>query len=317
MEYRHVCGYEVSRLGLGTVQFGVDYGVNNPSGRVPPEEVRRILEVALEQGCNFLDTSRIYGASEDVLGATLREMGAQDSFVVCTKLDLPENFAELPDPALAEATKACVYTSIEALQLDSVPFYLTHRAEYKHHRDGIIWQYLKNLRDEGVLRHLGASVGTGPEEALQYLADPSVEMMQIPFNALDTRWTRSGVLDAAREKGVGVVTRSCYLQGLLLMGANRIPAKLGYARDSVERLESLASELGVPVKELAFRYVFSTPEVHTTVLGVDSEQQFRENLALAERPALPEAVVHRIRDAFAVVPDAVVNPALWPTDSPE
>jgi uncharacterized protein len=316
VEYRRICELDVSRLGLGTVQFGVDYGVNNPSGRVPPEEVRLILETALQRGCNFLDTSRVYGASEEVLGATMQELGANDSFVVCTKLDLPESFGELPDSALLQATKECVYTSLEALKQDSIPFYLTHRAEYKHHRGGIVWNCLKGLQDEGVVQHLGASVGTGPEEAQQYLADPSVEMLQIPFNALDSRWVRSGVLDDARKKGVGVVTRSCYLQGLVLMGANRVPKRLGYARVYVERLESLSAELGMPLKELALRYVFSTPEVHTTVMGVDSAEQFLENLALAERPPLPAHVVRRVQEAFADVPDTVVNPALWPSGTP-
>jgi aryl-alcohol dehydrogenase-like predicted oxidoreductase len=317
VEYRRICGYDVSRLGLGTVQFGVDYGVNNPSGRVPRSEVRSILETALERGVSFLDTSRIYGASEEVLGTTMRELGAQDSSIVCTKLDLPEDYRELSDSALLQATKDCVHTSLNALKLDCIPFYLTHRAEYKHYRDGIIWHCLRELQDEGLLQHLGASVGTDPDEARQYLADSSVEMLQIPYNALDTRWVRSGVLTEAQEKGVGVVTRSCYLQGLLLMGAHRVPRRLAYAREYVERLESLAAELSLPVKELAFRYVFSTSTVHTTVLGVDSTQQFRENLALAERPALPGDVVRRVQQAFADVPETVVNPALWPTESAE
>ncbi len=71
-----------SRLGLGTVQFGLDYGVANPDGRTPPEEVRRILDVAAANGIGLVDTASVYGESERILGEILP---AGDRFRIVTK----------------------------------------------------------------------------------------------------------------------------------------------------------------------------------------------------------------------------------------
>ncbi|MCK5155856.1 MAG: aldo/keto reductase, partial [Spirochaetales bacterium] len=99
-----VSSVEISRLGLGTVQFGFDYGINNTRGQVPYDEVCRMLIRASDQGINFLDTSRLYGSSESVLGKAIAEIGRE--FTVCTKLDLPKNYTELGEKEIRDAVNA-------------------------------------------------------------------------------------------------------------------------------------------------------------------------------------------------------------------
>ena len=94
MTYAQVGDYRISRVGLGTVQFGMDYGISNKTGQVRFADVVEIFETAREQGLNFIDTAPVYGNSEATIGRAIAEMGAPDEFVICTKLDLPPKAEE-------------------------------------------------------------------------------------------------------------------------------------------------------------------------------------------------------------------------------
>ena len=73
--------YRTSKLGLGTVQWGLNYGVSNIDGVTPPEEVKKILSYAKSCSIDVIDTAREYGDAENVLGEN-----DLSSFNLCTKL---------------------------------------------------------------------------------------------------------------------------------------------------------------------------------------------------------------------------------------
>jgi aryl-alcohol dehydrogenase-like predicted oxidoreductase len=311
MKYADFHGLRVSRLGLGTVQFGLDYGIANRSGRVSPQDVRRILEKARQEGINFLDTSRGYGTSEEVLGKTLADLGGRKDFLLCSKLDLPTEWQSLSDAALREAARVSLYTSLEKLGLDRLPFYLLHTYDYMTAREGLVWRFVQEETARGTVANAGVSIAKNPAEALACLEDPGVKAIQIPYNLFDDRWHREGVLSKAASKGAAVFTRSCYLQGLLVMDDRAAAAKLPRSAPYKEKLSALARELKLDPKELAFRYVFSTPGIASTVMGLDVPAQLEENLALYGAEPLAEAVVDRIRGEFPGVPENIVNPSFW------
>ena len=70
------------KLGIGTAQFGLDYGISNTSGKTSLKEVRSILKIATENGVDVLDTAYFYGDSESVIGRCLLE---QNRFRIITK----------------------------------------------------------------------------------------------------------------------------------------------------------------------------------------------------------------------------------------
>lgn len=306
----------VSRFGLGTVQFGMAYGIGNRLGQVPYGEVLQILQAAREAGVNFLDTARFYGSSEQTIGRALEELRLQEHFLVCSKLDLPSGYPQLSDAQLLEAARSSLQRSLEALRLERLPFYLLHTLDYKDFREGIVWRCVLEEQAKGTILHPGVSIARHPGEALAALRDRQVRAVQVPYNLLDARWHRAGVFQAAAGTGALVFSRSCYLQGLLLMppeeAARKVPAALPYLRE----LQELARTLGIPAKELALRYVFSTPEIASTVIGVDSPAQLRENLRLYQAARLSPGQMDAVRERFAAVPEQVVNPALWPVPDP-
>ena len=301
----------ISRLGIGTVQFGRDYGINNTLGRTPYEDVVGILRRALEAGVNYLDTARAYGGSESALGKAIEDLDGGDRFIICTKLDLPEGFEDQGSGWLIDATKESLQRSREALRLERIPILLLHRPEYRTTGGGVIWDSLIDQREKGLIGRLGASIVAGPAEARDCLEDANVEMLQIPYNAWDGRWERHGILDLAKERGVLLVGRSSYLQGLLLMNEERAQKEIPGAVAHLRAWWSLCEDLDIRPKDLALRYALSENRIATTIVGNDTLQQFGENLELAAQGPLPEATVRRVREVFGAVPDQIVNPALW------
>ena len=301
----------ISRLGIGTVQFGQAYGINNIRGQVPYEDVVGILTRALEAGVNYLDTARAYGDSENALGKAIRELGCEDKFIICTKLDLPEEFADQSPEWLAKATQTSLQGSREALGLEHIPILLLHRTAYRTAGEGVIWDYLIEQREKGFIGHLGVSVAAEPAEARECLEDPNVEIIQIPYNAWDGRWERRHIFELAMEREVLVVNRSSYLQGLLLMDEERAQEEIPAALSHLRAWWNLCEDMEICPKDLALRYTLSEDRITTTIVGNDTLQQFEENLELAAAGPLPEQILSRVREVFAAVPDQIVIPSLW------
>lgn len=296
-----------SRLGLGTVQFGQAYGINNTTGQVSFKEVCEILNLAHAYGITFLDTSRNYGNSEEVIGRAVREV--EKDFTICTKLDLPSNFRDLDDRSLIEEIDASVNGSLDALGLDAVPLYLLHNFDYYTWKDHLIWQVVQERRDQGLIQKLGISIGNGPHEAIEALDDKDVTALQIPYNILDQRWKQAGFFE--KKNNVTVITRSAYLQGLLLMDPKKAAEKVKDAVPFLKRFHELAESWDMSIKELAFSYVLGSSEVDVTIVGVDALSQLRENIELMQTPPLPDEARRVIEQEFSEVPVEVVNPSFW------
>ncbi|MFH1009191.1 MAG: aldo/keto reductase [Candidatus Latescibacterota bacterium] len=311
METRLFKDLKISRFGIGTVQFGFDYGINNKTGQVPYEEVLRIFETALANGVNFLDSSRLYGTSEQTIGKALKELGAKNDFLPCTKLDISHDYAERSDEAVRGEVSDSIHQSLESLGLDRLPIYLLHQPAHRTFRDGLIWECLKEAVREGTIGHLGVSIASGPSEAVECFRDPSVEALQIPYNVFDARWEKSGILSTAAERGIALISRSSYLKGLLLMEMDEVPDHVTESLCFKQSLNQLAAEAGLSVKEMALRYVFSVPDITSTIIGIDSSVQFEENLEIYEKEPLSDELIQRIKAAFWDIPEYVLNPFLW------
>ena len=106
---------------LGTVQFGLNYGIANTSGKPSLDEVKAIFKYAYEHNLTALDTSRAYGDSEEVIGKALTDLGLLDKFFIVTKIPVipadcdPEKFIE-----------QSLCKSRELLRLDTIPVALFH-----------------------------------------------------------------------------------------------------------------------------------------------------------------------------------------------
>jgi len=297
------------KLCLGTVQFGQCYGIKNERHRQPTqEECFGILDAAQAQGVAYLDTASIYGTSEQVLGAYgLAGKGLR----VCTKLR--------PDDTARSASEEAAFVVAEAraslarLRLPRVYGYLLHRAADME-RPGVM-DGLAQVRALGLAEHVGVSIYE-PEEALAVVRHPALDLIQIPYNALDQRLDRAGFFDeTAKRKAAGrpfeVFARSAFLQGLLLMDTHHLPENVRDAAPFVQRFQDIARAYGFSPTEAAMLYSLAHPGIDHIVFGVDTEEQLQANLKIAEKLNVFDTCAAALRGAFDDVPRKVVVPSLW------
>lgn len=299
-------GVPLSRLMLGTVQFGMIYGVANRTGQPAYQEVLAIVAAAIEGGVNGFDTAAAYGASEQVLGRALHELGVAERVAVVTKVR-PLGAEVLADAALASrAIEQSLAESRQRLRLDCLPVVLFHREA-----DAAYLHVLGELRDRGWLQQIGVSCDNRPGPAARFVAADNVSALQIPGNVLDRRHQRSGVFRAAAARGVAVFIRSVYLQGLLVMPADDIPANLRDVLPVRRQLAALAGDAGMSLAELACRYMLSQDGVTFVLTGVETVAQVRENLAIFGRGPLPGDLLAAIDAAVPELPESLLTPSMW------
>lgn len=279
----------MSRLILGTVQFGLDYGAAN-QGQVAVDTVAAILDQALQLGIDTLDTATAYGTSEAVLG----ELKAAARFRIITKL-APQ--LEQSRPLLDQFNER-----VERLAEppDTVLF---HRASDLLDNQGEQrWQQASQARDQGLCAKLGVSV-YHPAELEQLLDRYSLAVVQLPANWLDRRFLSPELLARLNQDGVEIHARSLLLQGVLVQPpAARAPYFDQFA--ALAAYDQWAARQELTPLACAMGLLHHYPQLQGVVGCVTPQQLVELDAALATWPAsapnLPAAA------------DELILPYLWP-----
>ncbi|MDD4050951.1 MAG: aldo/keto reductase [candidate division Zixibacteria bacterium] len=295
-------GPPLSRLGLGTAQFGMDYGIANKQGKTDIDEVRDILAASDENGMRVIDTAPAYGDSETVLGQALPR---QHRFRIVTKTPVfgTDNIASTYGDRLRRSFRE----SLARLGQKRIYGLLVHNAENLLSPGGEqLMDAMIALKTAGKVEKIGVSVYTaGQIDAI--LARYQIDLIQLPVNLFDQRLVRDGHLSELKKRGIEIHTRSTFLQGLLLMAPEDVPEHLETARPYLARLRQDAERGGISPQEAALGFVKSIAEINCVLVGVDSRGQLLENIkAFAAGAQLPF-------EAYAVADEHIVNPSLWNT----
>lgn len=294
------------RLGLGTAQFGMDYGVSNPGGKTPRAEVGRILACALREGVDLLDTAALYGDSEAAIGAWPEEAAR---FRIVTKT--PTFVAKRIGPADASALRLTFEQSLARLRRDKLYGLLVHApADLLKPGGELLWAEMAALQNAGLVECIGYSTYTGAElDAL--LARYRPGLVQVPVNALDQRLLRDGRLAQLKHLGVEVHARSIFLQGLLLMAPERLPAHLAVFRGELAAYAAFLDLHGLSRLQGALRFIRGVEPLDAALVGVNDEVQLRECLAAFRG----EAATTIDFGAAACNREELLNPAAWPANA--
>ena len=301
-------GYEVSAIGLGTWQLGGDFG---PVGE---DTAREILATARKLDVNFWDTADVYGGgeSERRIGAFRDKQGV----FVATKLGRGGQFPGMTGYTRRHV-KESLTGSLQRLEVETLDLAQLHCIPTEVLRDGEIFTIMDDLRDEGLMRHYGASVET-IEEGMLCLGHPGVASLQIIFNLFRQDATRE-LLPAAAAADVGIIVRLPLASGLLSgkFGKSQQFAAQdhrNYNRDGqafsvgetfsglpfqtgvelVDELKRLAPR-DLPLSQFALRWLLDQPAVSTIIAGVTKPAQLEDNVAATKREPLEPALIEKLR----------------------
>jgi aryl-alcohol dehydrogenase-like predicted oxidoreductase len=270
----------MSKIALGTVQFGIDYGINSTDGKVQLDEVERILNYAKSQGVELLDTAPAYGNSEQILG----DCNVQKFNVVtktrhfdCSTIGNQE----------VELLVSDFNRSLTALKQKSVYGVLFHNADnlLKPESDKL-FNRLNDFKQAGKVKKIGVSIYN--HEQLQSIVNNfDIDLVQLPLNILDRRLIDSGIFKILQDKDIEVHARSVFLQGLLLMTEQSRPGKFKHWGALWKVWHEWLNDNHITALEATIRYAISMTEISKVLVGVDSTEQLKEIIS-ASHGNLPD-----------------------------
>ena len=251
----------MSKIVLGTVQFGLQYGVNSV-GRPNKEAVIGILAAAAKGGIDTLDTSSAYGNSEEILGE-------------CTTPE--EEFKIVSKYPKGETTVAEMFnSSLNRLKVNQLYGYLLHHFEV-YRNNPKVWNEFIALKESGKVQKIGFSLYS-PEE-LEFILDKktSFDLIQVPFNIFDKKFLP--LMKEVHKKGVEIHVRSTFLQGLFFKDRETLPEKLKPLKKYLLQLDDFSKQSGLSISEIALNYNLQNPYIDGVLIGVDNVEQLKMNLA--------------------------------------
>jgi aryl-alcohol dehydrogenase-like predicted oxidoreductase len=249
-------------LALGTVQFGLDYGITNQAGKPSLNSVIAILAAAAGNGIDLLDTASAYGNSEKVLG-TLSEQAA--TFSIITKTP---SWNGAPPEECGKELMETFEASQRHLKRATISGLMVHFAmDLAHDRGTDIWQSLRTIQAAGKAKNIGISFyADDPIDALVAKFKP--DFVQLPVSILDQRLVSSGQIRRLHDAGIEIHARSVFLQGLLLSSRDNLPEHLKPLASSLQKFRKICHDAGLSQLEGALSFVRSIKELSRIVVGV-------------------------------------------------
>jgi uncharacterized protein len=279
---------------LGTVQFGLHYGINNLAGKPSEKEVFNILDIAHDNGIDCLDTADAYGDSIALIGKYHKSRSFR--FKVLSKFknikrdDLKDN----------------VIKSLKEINISDFEVYSYHSFnEYENNQD--LMDILIELKSKGIVTKIGISVYTN-SELEQTILDSRIDVIQLPYNILDNINLRGSLIERAKSSGKEVHTRSVFLQGLFFVDSERYPEKLIPLKPYIQEIKDFCKAESVSMQSVALSYVLANKNIDRVLIGVDTSSQLLSNIESIKN----HQKAFEFIDNFVVVKETeLLNPVNW------
>lgn len=288
-----------NKLILGTVQFGLDYGINNTKGKPSDKTIKKILDLAYKNGIEYLDTAEAYGNSQERIG--FYHKNSLNKFKIITKFS--SSITKLSDDI-----ETRILENLKSLDVDSLYCYMFHsfndfKLFFMKYKEKLIL-----LRNKGILNKIGVSVYTN-EELEKVLDFEEINLIQIPFNLFDNSNLRGDVLRRAQKKGVEIHTRSVFLQGLFFKGKDNLQGNLKDLKLPLERVENLSEKNNILISDIALNYAYTNNSIDKVLIGVDNEKQLSMNIESIKK-RIDENVFTEINN-IKIYKKELLNPSNW------
>ncbi|MGE8720209.1 aldo/keto reductase [Leptospira terpstrae] len=291
------------KIGLGTVQFGLDYGVSNHSGKTKESEVSEILKEALRLGIHKLDTAYLYGNSESILGQNKKELRNFEVITKTKKFDL-KSITKADVRVLREG----FFESLSRLNLNQVYGLMIHDSEdLLKENSGYLWEELELLKAEGKVAKIGVSVYS-PIQTEKILEKYPIDIIQFPLNIYDHSFLQNGILAKLKKLGIEIHIRSVFLQGLALMSLSELPTYFDSVKIHLQECQDILQKRGITLLEASLDFIKSVQEVDFAILGINNISQLLE---IFNSYHIKKDFSDIDYSKFAILDENITNPSKW------
>jgi len=251
------------KLAIGTVQFGINYGINNKNGIPSDIDVAEIFDLSIKNNIKYLDTSISYGNSEERISKL-----ANNKFNIITKSNNVKNSEEL---------SSSILTSLSSLKTESVYGFLFHNSDNLIDNHDL-WSTLVKFKNEKKVNKIGYSIYDTNQ--IDYLLDKGFipDIVQLPYSLFDRKFEKYFM--KLKKLGTEIHVRSVFLQGLYFMNNKKLPEKLLPLRKYLDNIDCICRKFNVSIGELALNFVNENKFIDKIIMGVDSSTQLNQNIQM-------------------------------------
>lgn len=307
MKTVNVKGVALSALSLGTVQLGLNYGINNTAGKPSQETANAILDCALSKGIRVLDTAASYGDSEAVIGSWLKTVPTDQRPFLCTKA---KNLDHSSLQTIRQDLQRTVAQSKARLGVEQLDLLMLHSCDEYLKDPDHVRQVFEELKAAGDVRFTGTSAYSRHDYGA--IAESGFDAVQIPLNIFDWIQIDNGGLQKLADAEMMIFVRSVYLQGLVFQKPEELDPRMAFAYDTLVKFRALCARYEMSPAVLALSFALSVPGITSLVLGSETVEQVEQNVALLDQVRIltPEQLAE-IHDQFVDTPEMVLSPFMW------
>lgn len=299
----------IPRLVLGTVQFGLPYGVANAHGQMPRDEAAEILALGAKIGMSILDTAIGYGESELVLG----DIGVQGWRVITKLPKIPVGCKDVESWVREQ-----VESSLRRMRIGALYALMLHRpGDLLRPQGPRLLQEIQRLKEEKLVSEIGISIYS-PSELDLLMNAASFDIVQAPFNILDHSLLKTDHLAQLRALGTKVHLRSIFLQGLLLMDQIRQSEKFPKWKSLWASLSQYFAQSQLSPVEVCLRFAFEAVDSDGVLVGVDSLSHFQQIIGIVSTIPDRSRIARGYKGGLAVIQTEfdcedvdLINPSRW------
>jgi aryl-alcohol dehydrogenase-like predicted oxidoreductase len=261
------------KLGLGTVQFGLPYGISNTTGQTSIKEVKKILKIATNYNIKIIDTAAQYGQSEEVLGKSLDK---KNNFKIITKISYSNSSAIIKSDI--NSVNILLNNSLKKLNQKNIYGILIHNTKDIFSKNGdLLFKELINLKKDGFVNKIGFSVYS-TEEIDLLLKYFEFDLIQLPINIFDQKLIINGWLKKLKSKNIEIHARSIFLQGLLLMNPKNVNTFFSPIVQKLQAYHYKLKELNISPLQATIHFVKQIKEIDHIIIGINNSKQLLENI---------------------------------------
>ena len=284
------------KIGIGTVQFGLPYGIANFGELVTVGAIRDVLNMASSAGILTLDTAIAYGDSEHNLGSV-----GVEKFEVITKLpSLPKDISSVDEFVINQVNQ-----SLMRLKIDSLAGLLLHKpADLNTQFGANLYAALIDCKKRGLVRKIGVSIYS-PLELPPIINRYELDIVQAPFNIIDQRLHSTGLLKQLQKLKIEIHARSVFLQGLLLMPSEAIPDRFKKWQSLFDQWYSWLHDCNMTPLQGAIAFTNQFPSINKIIVGVQNKQQLSSIIQAADSSA-PISTPN-----ISSTDEQLINPSNW------
>jgi aryl-alcohol dehydrogenase-like predicted oxidoreductase len=289
------------RIGLGTVQFGLNYGINNTSGKVTKDIVRKIINNYYKAvNAPLFDTAEAYGDSEEVLGNSLKELNINGNLSIISKFS--------NRVTNAGALKASFENTIERLHVKNLYALLAHDANNLINNNEL-YDELVQLKKKGCVQKIGVSAYFPHEVQWFIKSKMPLDIIQIPYNIFDRRFEL--FFSEFKKNEIEIHTRSAFLQGLFFKEVTSLPTHFEAVKNKILNIQNISKAAGLSLNKLLLIFCLQQSLIDKVIIGVDSEKHLQDNF-ITEHDLRKYNNISAQIVSYEPFDDNIILPFNWP-----